>query len=108
MLEQLATILGFPFKLVITGLLSGLVIAFAKKNDNLFLKIIYVIISIFASGYHEQVFKLVGYKLVEGTEIVSGFLVSITSNFVIRAVIIQGEKFEKNPIQYIKSIKSKK
>ena len=107
MLEQLATYLGIPIKLVFVGLLSGLLMVAYKSKGSIFTKILYVIVCVFFSGYSDQLLKLIGMKFDEDTQIMRGFIVSFISTYLIEGLKLQGEKFSRNPIKYFKSLTSK-
>ena len=102
MLEQLSIFLGFPFKLVITGLIAGLIIIAKNQEDSLFQKITYVITCVFASGYAEQFLKMFGYKMIEGTSIMWAFSISVSSKYFVGGLVKIGSKFESDPIKFIK------
>jgi hypothetical protein len=104
MLEQLATFLGIPLKLLFVGLVTGLLMIAFRPKGTVFLKIMYVCVCVLFSGYSDQVFRMVGWKFDEDTQVMRGFFISLFSPYLVEGITLEGEKFAKDPIKYVKQL----
>lgn len=99
MLEQLALSLGLEFRLIVTGLIAGIAVI-SRSKENIFIKVVNVLVCIFAAGYSNQVFILVGWKLGNETSMIRGFVVSLLSTPFVDGLLKIGQNFKEDPITF--------
>ncbi len=106
MLEQLAISLGLEFRLIVVGLIAGIAII-ARSKENVFIKVVNVLVCIFAAGYSNQVFILVGWKVGEETSMIRAFIISMFSPSAVEGILKIGQDFKEDPLKYISNIATK-